>query len=74
MRCAVNASKCIFENCEQKPILCVPEKKRCEVLKTNRIYIPKRSVICQNHFDNGDWGSFFRHKKIMYRSKRVLHT
>lgn len=59
MRCAVNPSRCVFDNCNRKQgLICIPEKKRYEVLKIHRIYIPKRSKICQNHLDNGTWHDF----------------
>lgn len=59
MRCAVNASRCVFNDCYQKQgLVCVPQSKRYETLKLHRIYIPKRCVICQQHLLHGNWHQF----------------
>lgn len=58
MRCAVNSMRCVFNNCYQIGLVHVPKKKRYEVLKIHRIYIPKRSVICQQHLLDGNWHEF----------------
>lgn len=59
MRCAVNSSRCVFDRCNEKQgLVCVPKKKRYEVLKIHRIYIPKRSKICKKHLNNGTWHDF----------------
>lgn len=59
MRCASNPLQCIFDECEQKrKLISISKEKRYEVLKNHRIYIPKRSKICRQHLDNGNWGNF----------------
>lgn len=58
MRCAVNPLRCVFgSECKQK-LMTVPKEKRYEILKKNRIYIPKRAKICDYHHQNGDWENY----------------
>lgn len=59
MRCAVNSRRCVFNDCfEKQGLKRIPTSQRCEVLRTHRIYIPKRSVICQQHLIDFNWHEF----------------
>lgn len=59
MRCAVSASRCVFNDCAEKQgLVCVPKSKRYEILRIHKIYIPKRCVICQDHLREGNWNNF----------------
>lgn len=56
VRMIENSHRCSFGDCSEKQNLSVlPIKKRHEILKRHKVFIPKQARMCVAHRANDDW-------------------
>lgn len=53
MRCAVHPKRCVYKDCnETNDLMCIPAKKRKQILQKERVFVPQCSRACKYHFKN----------------------
>lgn len=59
MRCAVNPNRCIYNSCnETNDLICIPTKKRRQIMQKERVFVPQFSRACKDHFENSSLNEF----------------